>query len=795
MKKITLQLVIFLCFSPTYFGFAQSEKSTANPQSSLVTYHNLPRESIHLHLNKTTYVIGEEIWFSGYVFDRVSQKPFEKTTNVYVGIYDTLGKQLHKRLLLAQDGHLKGNIFIDSTYTYGDYYLKASTNWMRNFKEDDSQVLKIKVLDAASEVVAETSSSGDYDVQFLPEGGNLISGITNNVGVKVLNDKGYGISLEQIRIVDDLGRFITRIQVSKLGMGRFEFVPEQGRNYSAEVELGNSFSRYILPRAEKKGINVRVYNNSYHDKVGIVFRTNEETGKSLGNRKFYFLIHKDGLSEKMQVDFDSSGEAKFFLKRSDLKKGVNVITLFDEANMPILERMFFNRDDLQLHTATIDAHQFTKDSISIKVSGGIPNAQLSVSVLPQGTVAYNPIDNIASTFYLKPYLSGFVENPGYYFTNISEKKDYELDALMLTQGWSRYKWEDVFNNPPDKKYDFEDGVVLNVTLNGLDEKFKGKLMLHKTEHHSEQLLDADSDKNRFLVTSFFPVKGEQIHLSVVDKKGKLSEANAYLRFLDEWRTDQQTLRWPDNSIPTNRFVESEVDNLEIKQLITDRTIFLEEVEVAEEKEEVPNNNPFIPVFIQNKTQKVDLETVQRFPLFTTLLSAQYGYFIIENAPAGRVFIQSSRRGGLNLVIDGVRHPNADLLYRLPTQQVEEFWVDRLSRYEGASGQGNETIYVYTRVGNNLEGAFRKTASVHEVKKGFENPKEFYMPKYSTFQNKAFEQLGTIHWIPDLKLDAYGKGEFSIFNTETNNISFFIEGMSPLGKLSVFSKTLLVNSIP
>ena len=807
MKIVAQSLFILLCLSPLWYCFGQSEKLEQNPQSSLAKYFDLPRESIHLHLNITTYVTGEEIWFSGYVFDRASQKPFDKTTNVHLGVYDDEGKQLDKRLFLSQKGFLKGNILLDSTYVSGNYYLKVSTNWMRNFKEDDSHIIKIKVLDAINEPVSEIASEDQYDIQFLPEGGNLISDIANNVGVKVLNEKGYGVQVQKIRIVDTDGTLATSLSTSKLGMGCFEFIPKRNITYWAEISLPEGVSRYKLPISRKTGINVRVYNNSNHNKIGVVFKTNPQTMDNFGDREFYFLVHKDGISEKIPVNFNLSGEAKFFLGRSDLKKGVNMITLFDNTNTPILERMFFNRGNVNAQKVNINAYRFNNDSISVVVTGAIAYTKTSISVLPQGTLAYTPWDNIVSSFYLKPYLSGFVENPGYYFRDVSERKNFELDVLMLTQGWSRYKWNDVFNNQPENIYVFEEGMQLNLSLNGLDRKFDGKLMLHETEHHGQQLLTANTENNRFLITSFFPMKGEKIYLSVVDRKGKLDRANAYINLIDEMNTDRQVFRWPDNPFPDARVFDfGSEEAVEVQNSIQDRIIYLEEVELTEKKRVSGTENPFIPAYMKNKTTKVDSETIKNFPLFTSLLIGLYGYVIIDSSPPGTVSIRSRRAGGwtqgvgngLNVVIDGVRYPNANLLYQLPTDQVEEYWVDRLSRYEGALSQLNETLYVFTKTKDDCEEsslALRKTASAFKIKKGFERTKEFYMPKYETFNDKAFEHLGAIHWIPDLELDENGKGEFRILNTGIKDIAFFAEGMSSGGELLLTTEMLTLSFVP
>ncbi|WP_240540696.1 hypothetical protein [Hymenobacter montanus] len=49
-------------------------------------------------------------------------------------------------------------------------------------------------------------------------------------------------------------------------------------------------------------------------------------------------------------------------------------------------------------------------------------------------------------------LQGPVENPDYYFTATGPEAAEAADNLMLTQGWSRFKWEDVLAAP--KPFDF-----------------------------------------------------------------------------------------------------------------------------------------------------------------------------------------------------------------------------------------------------------------------------------------------------------------------------------------------------
>ena len=185
MKRTGIVLLFLLS---TFFSFAQEKLAS----EAYVEYFNTPREALYIHTNKTTFLPGEEIWFKVYTYDRKSQLSSKATTNIHLGIFDKDGKQIDQKLVLAQSGFAHGNIAIDSTFSSGDYFLKVSTNWMKNFKEDDSFIKQIKIINPQFEEEVDQVSAKEYDIQFLPEGGYLLADVKNIVGVKAIDDTGKG---------------------------------------------------------------------------------------------------------------------------------------------------------------------------------------------------------------------------------------------------------------------------------------------------------------------------------------------------------------------------------------------------------------------------------------------------------------------------------------------------------------------------------------------------------------------------------------------------------------------------
>ena len=141
MRK-TIHLLIFLSML-TASCFGQEKESL---DSLYINYFKLTREIPYLHLNKSTFIEGEEIWFQAYVLNQKTKKLDKSTRNLYCTIYDEKGNFKQSKLLFVKNGIADGSIKIDSTFTKNTYYIKASTNWMRNFEEDESFIQKIQIL-------------------------------------------------------------------------------------------------------------------------------------------------------------------------------------------------------------------------------------------------------------------------------------------------------------------------------------------------------------------------------------------------------------------------------------------------------------------------------------------------------------------------------------------------------------------------------------------------------------------------------------------------------------------------
>lgn len=778
-KKLILCIVILQLM----FGMMHAQKPQTI-EDEYAAYFTLPREALYVHLNKTTFLKGEEIWFKGYTYDQKNQLTSKATTNIYVGVYDAAGNQLKKALFKAENGVMQGNFQVDSTFSGGTYYIKASTNWMKNFKENDAFVQKIEIVSDQETVEKnETRVEKNYDFQFLPEGGHIVVNTLSNVGFKVIDENGKGVSVSGI-VYNDNQKQVASFESNTLGMGKFLFQPKEGQKYTAEIKLEDgTVLTEVLPEAKDRGISM-VLHNPFEDKVIINFSTNQQTLSYPQHTNYKILIHQNGNLKTIDLQLDATEKALSILKK-DLFKGVNTITVFNDNGNPVLERLFFN--DYFVKNVEINVSKLNTFNDSIVVSLNElklnENANLSVSVLPEMTKSYQPQHNILSNFYLKPHVKGFIENPQYYFQDMDRKKKYELDILLLTQGWSRYEWNDIFGKKPNALNRFENGITIKGRVNR-PTKEVDRIFMYATKHHSARFIELDKDKN-FTITNLFLEEGEEIRFSYVDKRGIFKKPGMYLNFRVSNKSDRisQTLL---NAAQTNS--ETSANFTIPENFIYKDSQLLDTVVLVKNTKEVYKD----PILVNAKVYDFGEQEYSRFVNVTDFI--QYnGYEVAENL--GRVDIRTRRRPVAvpTIYFDGVRIRDFSVLYNLSSFNVERVVIDKTGVGEGVNAGFGGVIKIYTR----KTPLFKNGENTNEMYVASEAPypfkskKTYYSPNYTSYLNPMFERYGAISWIPELKLDKNTAANFKIFDTKTRNITLYIEGISENGDLISAQKTIQV----
>lgn len=779
MKKTILLLITLVSLNQ----FGQKKQI----EDSYQEYFKIPREALYVHTNKTTYLTGEEIWFKAYAFDKKNSLPSLKTRNIYFGIYDSSGKEINNKLFLAKNGSAKGSLKIDSTFTSGIYYLKAYTNWMKNFNEDDSFIQKIKILDSSNNVVNKNNPKTN-DLQFLPEGGHIVSGIKNTIGFKYINNEGKGDFISGF-IYNQKNELITSFKSNSLGMGKFSLNTKSGETYTAKFNIDDEDYSINLPKTDEIGLAINT-NNNKKDRLIISFLTNKESLKRVYNDSLKLMIHRDGLLKT--IKFKMSKEYKLIqIPKKDLFKGINILTILNSEDKPILERLIFNDYSFKKHKLSISQIESEFDSINYSLKSVAKlneneNINLSISVLPSETISYNKNNNIISSLLLKPYIKGNIENPNFYFREFNSRDKYNLDIMLLTQGWSRYSWDNINKGAPELIYDFEEGISASGNINSSIKNIES-IVMFPTKHNSSQFINFDS-QGKFNFSNIILETGEIITFSALSKRGKLKTPAVIINPI---------LKSGKNQIDRNQldliFDTSKKTNLSVpKNFIGNEYEELEEINIVAKKKERLIDPQFPNATITQVTKEIALR-------YNGVLDfiAYNGFNVFDGVELGKVRIESRARGqrvSPVVFLNNVIINDLNILQTLPTDRIDKILIDKSGVGLGIAG-GNSfggVIKITTRNSSvlNQNISFLNTYAT-KIKNGFEPVKEFYTPKYPSYRIKSFKDYGIIHWTSDATLSNFNDFKFKTVDTRLDEIKFFIEGISSDGKL--FSQVITLDS--
>lgn len=790
----SLQLIFIIVYSCLISGSAIAQEAQMEDLTEAFTAYSGPyREVAYCHLNKSTYIKGELLGFSAYVFEKDTKVPSQSTRNLYCVISDENDRVLKSKMVKVSNGFAHNVFEIDSVFTSGHYRFKAYTNWMKNFDEPNAFVESFRVLDPQIEdSVKESASANTLDAQFLPEGGHFVDGVQANVGVIVKDTEGFGIAHLQGEVFDERNTLISAFKTNHLGIGRFQLIPRLHQKYVVRLHHLGEPLEYIIDDIKPKGFGINI--NHVRNDLAIELKTNEKTLDEIRGKSYRLTFHNGKQIKGLPVVFEQLSLARR-INLEELFVGVNIITLFNENNEPILERLFFNYEGIKLGSSGDPVHRRVGDSVRIKVpivNFSDPSsafANISISVLPENTKAYNRHHNIVSDMYLRPYVKGYIENAGYYFTDLSAKKKYELDNLLMTQGWSSYNWDQIFKNTVNDRFAFEDGIVLRANQNS---NRQSNFMLYPLKANAGIEVHLPDDKDYFMVTELFPEEGERLGVATVNRQGKASKPNLYLQFFPSAVPDFYT-----REEPLNTWHRSKIQSLRESPF---RTTDIRETQVLDEVVvEARARDLDIRKLKQSAFYDVDVFDDAKRRMNLTFVNYINGYVPEYIATEAFGNLTLTRRSPTSL-INGSQTPAVFLDDMLITD-LNFFYgfymdiVDYVSINDDGVGEGfygtNGVIRIYTSL-DFIKEKQSSSFKSFEFPLAFARMKKFYAPKYEVYNDPFFEQFGVIDWIPDGEVDAFGNLNLTVYNPANTDMKLFIEGANEEGGLISEIKVLHLN---
>lgn len=642
--------------------------------------------------------------------------------------------------------------------------------------------------------------SDAIDVQFFPEGGNLVQGLVSKVGIKAINSIGLGLDVSG-KIFDNTGTEITSFQTTHLGMGSFFFNPQAGKTYNAKVISSNGSTTHSFPEAKISGA-VLAINNIDTAILGIKLTISPDL---LNKGDLNLVIHKNG-QELLATKMPSTKQlTKIELRKDQFPSGILQLSLFNSQNIPIAERILFinnpsNNINLNIEPTTTSFNK--KEKVELVLSSIIENEPVegNFSVAVTNITPDNDNEsNILTNLLLTSELKGFVEKPNYYFTNNNQKTREDLDNLLLTQGWRKINWTLITGDQyPEAIFKPQKGIKISGTITKNNKSLPNSkvALINKSNGFSilEVLSDVNgkftfedlsfSDSTKFVLQARSEKDNKDVLINLDKPTNELTNSNKNL---------------PEIEININFTLKGYLDasNLNFEELtkkgLLSRTILLKEVEIEKEKKTILPysenlNGPGNADQIIDVTQ-LDLANSVGAYLQGRILNVEIRNGLALNGrnnnepPPGKNFEDIA----MTIVLDGMPMGKDYKLADLYPQNIASIEVlispPKLAIY-GPNG-ANGLLIVTSKRGSKADNSISTTPGITSfIANGYQKKRAFYSPKYDVKQDIRPDLRTTVFWEPNLTTDEKGQAKISYNNTDKPGIyRVVIEGMDLFGNLA------------
>jgi len=793
LKRFFLSTTLFL-YLGCFYGYGQP--GIANELANkLTTYsqQNL-QEKIFAHTDKLFYVCGEIIWFKLYNVDAYFNKPLTISKIAYVELLSSDQKPLLRAKIELNEGTGSGSFMLPFSLNSGIYILRAYTSWMKNFSPDLFFESQLTIINPLKKLNHRENDSTAYGIQFFPEGGNLVTGLQSKVAFHAVNQDGRGIACKGM-IINQHNDSITSFESLRFGMGCFYFTPAKGDSYKAivQTETGKTIIR-DLPTAYESGFVMKL---TLPDKETIkvsVYSNYSNTEPIL------LLVHTRQIIKQVQSKMVTGGFAEFIINKKELAEGVSHFTLFNNKRQPLCERLYFQqpKEKLNIGINTLQEEYSLRKKVSIELSSHDisiepTKADLSLSVFRVDSLQSMPDADIQSYLWLSSELRGTIESSSYYFNSIDSKVAEAADNLMLTQGWSRFKWEEVLSN---KKTSFQflpeyegpviTGKVIEIS-SGLPAKNITTYLTVPGEKFVFKTSTSDINGNIFFnLTKFYG--SNKVIVQVHDRMKSLYTINISTpfngnSFPGKYPSLQIPEKWQDQLLSYS--IGTQVENVYVQDKkqqfyfpdLTDTTAFYGK----------PDNT----YFLDDYTRFITMEEVLREYVGEVRARKQQEQFTykVYNS-ANKLFFDNEPL----VLLDGV--PLFDITKLM---EYDPLKIKKLEVVTKKIFFGNDTfegIASYTTYKGNLDDFQLDAKALIMEYQGLQLQREFYSPVYETkeqTENRIPDFRNLLYWSPDLKTYEKGYSQISFYTSDRpGKYAVVVQGINSNGIAGSKSMIFTVN---
>lgn len=768
---------------------------------------NIPvHEKVYLQVDKPYYGRGETLWFKAYITDAIVHRPYNVSRTMYVELINPLGEEVaHKKLEILGSGFATGDFLIYPGYLSGTYQLRAYTDQMSRYKEGFFFKKEITIHTGLAPGTS-ISKSADFDLQFFPEGGDLVYGIPSQIAFKAVDEMGQPQAVSGI-VYNDLDQEIGTFDTRHEGMGRVVMNPADGRSYYSIVTDGQIEKKIALPKPLDSGYVMTVRNPPGRNLTVRVL-----CDSSLENSTVYLIGQI-----RRHIYYKSKGTINnqlltFEVPKYILPNGILQLTLMDSLHRPYCERLtFIDREDHLQLTINPNKKKYNKrgavelDFRLRDIFGDPIQAELSMAVTDAGLVQQPRYgQNIKNYLLLSSDLTGTINQPEQYFDLSQPNTLQNLELLMMTNGWRRYNWRQVMVKSSSKL----------VPRTGYD--ICGKMRSADFEKYGRTVLTMIplSGKMGFYTASVDQHGGfcfanvdfrdtSKLAVQAIDDDGAYHEISVTFERSNNIRNTHLEVDYPTPDSSMLVFLNTNETHLQNQLYFDGTSVLLNAVEVKAKKKkpkasryrtfhhnadmvfDVDENAINLMSAIQNRIPFMRLSNSAAVPTVRFTDTKSEPLILLNGIPLNVQLSANStsnyaEQDGSQFAYESFSRQWGSGAFEI-LESIDPAEVDRVEVLKGARAsiygiQGmNGVIAIYTKTTNS-----RKEPLITQTYEGYYTAREFYVPKYEAKERQDLRS--TLFWQASFQTDEQGRAKIAFPNSDiAKSFQVIVEGITAEGQ--------------
>ncbi len=732
-----------------------------------------PGEKLFVHLSRTDLITGELLWFSVFQADRQHHRPLDLSKVVYVELLGSGGVPVLQSKVFIEGGSGYGSFYLPASLQTGSYLFRAYTSWMKNTDPAFWFTQPVKVLNTLRP--AENFPMPEIlqapSLEFFPEGGQLVEGLTSRVAFHSTDRYGSGIDIKGW--VLDGKDTVARFKTIRHGLGSFSFRPIAGRVYNAQFrDSRGKVHPTSLPSVDPRGLVLTVRDTTA-GKVSIGLQS-KGAGESV--RVVVHTRQQVGYSGKTWI---ASGSAKLVADAAAFPAGISHITVFNDAGQPLAERLVFRRPADAVVAVNPNQKAYNvRSRAQLTFSPATAATRYSISVFRADSIA--PAADIVSHLLLTSDLKGAIESPAFYFSDDPLSQPL-ADLLMLTHGWRRFSWSDVTaGRKPVISFlpELNGHLIQGTLLDSAERPVPGKTVFMSSPSRIIRLFTAQSDAEGKVR---FDISARDLGGRVIVQPDLARDSLLHLRMDDPFSA--KAVSWKPVPVITHGTMAAG---------LVERNVAMQ-VQDAFHEDETYFNYPAgeldsIP-FYGRPTESYDLDDYVRFSEMEEVMREFVkGVWVRKKRDRFRMVVTDGLR---NLsfsdnpltLLDGVPVPDINRLFSVDPAKIDR--IDVLSRRYFLGPLKCSGIVSLTSYAGDLAGMQPDPRSVVIDYSSLEKQRQFHSPQYATVLSRESRIPDRRHLVlfnPDVRA---AKGEKAIVEFFTSDVEgrfqVVVEGLSETGQ--------------